>query len=152
MINLFYLDLLLGYATSIVPTNVISNAYHKNLSNGENVTDLTKFDYIGALRNIPLIFAVINVIVMFLIDYLYVSYRWNPNTRFVVAGIIITLIYSNFGRYIVDIPPSVLKITDPNMFTLYALILWIIVYFLVYYIRDTIECRYVNITNIMVRK
>jgi hypothetical protein len=152
MINLFYLDLLLGYATSIVPTNVISNAYHQNLKNGENVTDLTNFDYIGALKNIPLVFAVINVIVMFLIDYLYVNYRWNPNTRFVVAGIIITLIYSNFGRYIVDIPQNVLKMKDHNMFTLYALILWIIVYFLVYYIRDTIECRYVNITNIMVRK
>lgn len=150
MINLLYLDLLLGYVTSVVPVNVLSNRYYKNLRNGENVTDLTQFDYVGALRNTPLLFAITNVLVMYLVDYLYYNYSWNPNTRFVVAGIITAVIYYYLDKQYFQIPEKVLGVEDINMFYLYALIIWIIVYFLVYHIRDKIECTYVNITNVLV--
>lgn len=135
---MLYLDLLIGYATSIVPTNVITSAYYNNLSNGDDVTDLKYFDYVGSLRNTPVFFALVNVIVMMVIDKLYEGYDINPRTRFLVAGLIIALIYSNLGRFYLQIPQRVLKMPDPIMFNLYAIITWIIVYFIVYLIRDSI--------------
>jgi amino acid transporter len=136
------LDLLIGYATAIVPTHVLSTAYYKNLEqNPMQTTNPDYFDYVDTLRSTPIFFAITNLIVLTIVDSIYSTYSWNPNTRFVVAGFVIAMIYSNIGRFILQIPKKVLKMEDPIWFNIYAVVAWILVYFVVYIVRDKItEC------------
>jgi hypothetical protein len=133
------LDLLIGYATAIVPTHVLSDAYYKNLEqNPTETSDNDYFDYVDILRSTSIFFAVTNLIVISIVDSLYLTYSWDLSTRFVVTGFVIALIYSNIGRFYLQIPQKVLKMEDPIWFNIYAVVAWILVYFVVYIVRDKI--------------
>lgn len=122
------LDLLLGYATAIIPTMVIMSHYPKNSD---------QFDYASVLASTPVFFALTNLLVLSSLDVIYNNYDLDMNTRFAVAGFVIAMVYSNIGRFYLDIPGKILEMKDPIWFNLYAIITWIIVYFVVYAIRDS---------------
>ena len=127
-------DLLIGYFTSIVPTNILASSYSKN-------ANYDGFDFIQVLQITPIFFAITNVIIMSAIDATFSAYSLNVNYRFIVAGLLIALIYSSIGRFYLEIPQKVLKMQDPIYFQIYAIAVWIFVYFIVYLMRDRLECQ-----------
>lgn len=130
-------DFLLGYFSSIVPHQILSDAYYDNKKR-KDAKD-SDFDYISVLRYTPLFFAVTNVIVMSLVDRVFIDNDLDLGYRFLVTGMIIGLTYSLIGRFHLQIPQEVLNMKDPVWFNVNAVFIWVIVYFILYWLRDNIN-------------
>ncbi len=121
MINTIKRNLIIGLLASFVPIYMTSYKFINNCTkNGINYPQL--------VRNTPIIFAILNIILIPLFNY------FNINNWFII-GAIFSIIYSSMGRFISGIPTKVFELENPNYFHLYALIIWTLFYgFFIQYI------------------
>lgn len=134
MSNATIIDFLLGYFSSIVPTQILAYAYYENRR--YILTWDFGFDYVSVFRYSPILFGVRNVIIMYTIDHLFEYYELPDTYRFLLAGIVVGITYSLIGRFYLDIPGKVLNMDDPIMFNVYTVFIWIAIYYILYMIRD----------------
>ncbi len=107
-------NLVIGLLAAFVPIYLTSYEYKDNcIKNGIN--------YLNIVRNTPIIFAILNIILIPLFNILGI-------TNWYIIGALFSIIYSSMGRFISQIPQKVFEMNNPNYFHLYALIIWTLFY------------------------
>lgn len=111
-------DFLIGSVASSVPIYILTtNFFNKQLT-------VEEFDYPSMIINLPLKFGFINMIAFMLINKINPDWINNP----IIIGSIMSIVYSLFGKCVNEIPKNLLKMENPNLFHLYAICIWIVVY------------------------
>ncbi len=112
--DIIFKDGLFGLILAYVP--IISMSYYFDKETVKN-----EFSYTNMIRSVPIIFLILNILSMAIFRTL------NINNMFII-GIIMSIIYSSIGRFMFNIPTRVFDMNNPNMFHIYALITWSLVY------------------------
>ena len=107
---------IIGIIASLVPIYLIGIAKE----NDENI-DLNYFQFV---RWAPLFFGIFNIILLFIMNIIGLNNCW-------IIGIIAGTIISSVDRFIQKIPTKVFKMGNPNLFHIYAIIVWGLFYGLI---------------------
>lgn len=107
-------NIIIGLLASFVPMVLLSNAFNKK---GTHI--IGKHNMFGNFIYLPIMFAVINIIMLPILSYFNIK-------NYFLIGAILSVIYSSIGRF-TGIPQQVFN-TDPNMFQFNAVALWALYY------------------------
>ncbi len=107
-------DLVTGLLASLVPIYLMSKVCQEKELKCPNV------------GQIILLFTVSNIILLPL-------FRFVGITSPIFTGVILGIVYSSIGRFIGRVPQTVFEM-NPNLFQVYAVILWPIVYLFIDYL------------------
>lgn len=98
--------IIVGLLASFIPINIIG------INNNVKLRHLVLYTPIGL--------AIFNLL------YLSIITKFTDNYWFI--GFLASIFISSFGRFIMRIPQDILEMQNPNMFHLYALIIWSLYY------------------------
>ena len=88
--NNFIKDLAFGMLSAYVPLNMMSSQFGVNSTkNG--------FSYTNAIRFFPILFGVVNAGLMPMMRHMRIN-------NYFIIGFIFAIVYSSFGRFMVEIP------------------------------------------------
>ncbi len=104
-------DFLIGTFTSFVPLYLMSYQFDDK--------DCIKnaFSFPNAVRTLPIFFGISGVVAFYLFRLLGIH-------NFFLIGVIFAIYYSSIGRFYANIPTRVFELENPNMFHVYAVIIW----------------------------
>ena len=109
-----YTDFLMGMLMAYVPIWILSYYFH-------NKSQIADINYSEFIISTPLIFGLINIIFLPIFRSLEIN-------NFYLIGAIMSIVYSGIGRFYLNITDKVFQMNNPNMFHLYALVIWTVVY------------------------
>jgi hypothetical protein len=101
--------LVIGLIASLVPILLVGSSAEKDPS-----IDLNYYEFV---RYTSMFFMIFNLIYLSLMEYLDVK-------NYFLIGAIAALLISSYGRFVQEIPTKIFKLENPNMFHVYALLIW----------------------------
>ena len=124
----------IGLIASLVPLKLIAHQLETDPSVQKEI------NYYQFVKFSPLLFGIFNVI------FLYIMNEYFPEVNLWATGVIAGLLISSYGRFVQKLPTKVFKMTNPNIFHLYATIVWSIFYgFIAKNILNTCDSNCANL-------
>lgn len=121
--------IIVGFLLSFVPIFLTSFKFDKMKKNDVNYKNIVRFA--------PFLFSFLHTIFMIIFEK-YKIKNWY------IIGATMSIIYSSIGRFLLDFPKKIFEMQNENMFHLYALIIWTIVYGLIGSFKKKMENKIVK--------
>jgi hypothetical protein len=114
-------DFLIGTTISSVPIYVLTKYYFEN-----NLT-LAEYDYKSEIMYMPIKIGLLNSLLFFLANKFFPDYSKNPIVMGSIMSIVLSFLSSD--KSFNFIPNNVIKMKNNNLFHIYSVIIFIILYF-----------------------
>jgi hypothetical protein len=122
--NEVIIDFLMGTTLSSVPIYVLTKYYFEN-----NLTS-KDYDYKSVIMYMPIQMGAINAILFLIARRFFPEFANNAVIMGAFMSIILSMLSSSNSMSFHDIPNKVIKMHNPNMFHIYSVIIFIILYFI----------------------
>ena len=106
----------IGLIASFIRIVLIGQYLEKN-------PDLQKeLNYYQFVRYSPIFFGIFNIVFLFIMN------NYFPKVGMWYGGILAGLLISSYGRFVQKIPTKIFKMDNPNMFHVWAAVIWCLFY------------------------